>query len=38
LKAKTQIVKAEKGGKITISFKSDDDLNRLIEIFKNGSN
>ena len=38
LKAKTQIVNAEKGGKITISFKSDDDLNRLIEIFKNGSN
>jgi len=39
LKAKTQIVKSEKGGgKITIAFKSDEDLNRLIEIFKNGSN
>lgn len=36
LKAKTQIAGTDKGGKITIAFKSEEDLNRLIEILKHG--
>ena len=38
LQAKVAITSSEKGaGKMTIAFKSNDDLARILEIFKNGS-